>query len=81
MLIVHHLGISQSERIVWLCEELEIAYELVHYDRDPKTPPVIVDGNLLLSESSAIIEYIIAKYSNNRFTLKADHLSFADYLF
>ena len=29
MLTVHHLGISQSERIVWLCEELEIPYRLV----------------------------------------------------
>ena len=27
MLTVHHLGISQSERIVWLCEELELEYE------------------------------------------------------
>jgi glutathione S-transferase len=26
MLIVHHLGISQSDRIVWLCEELGIAH-------------------------------------------------------
>ena len=29
MLTVHHLGKSQSERIVWLCEELEIPYELL----------------------------------------------------
>ena len=34
MLTVHHLGISQSERIVWLCEELAIPYELKRYDRD-----------------------------------------------
>ncbi len=34
MLTVHHLGVSQSDRIVWLCEELEIPYELVRYDRD-----------------------------------------------
>ena len=37
MLIVHHLGKSQSERIVWLCEELAIPYELKVYDRDPVT--------------------------------------------
>lgn len=37
MLTVHHLGISQSERIVWLCEELSIPYQLVRYDRDPVT--------------------------------------------
>ncbi len=27
MLTVHHLGISQSERIVWLCEELGLDYD------------------------------------------------------
>jgi glutathione S-transferase len=33
MLTVHHLGISQSERIVWLCEELGIDYAFKRYDR------------------------------------------------
>ena len=33
MLTVHHLGKSQSERIVWLCEELGIPYELKRYER------------------------------------------------
>ena len=33
MLTVHHLGKSQSERIVWLCEELGIDYALQHYVR------------------------------------------------
>lgn len=37
MLIVHHLQRSQSERIVWLCEELGLEYELKVYKRDPKT--------------------------------------------
>jgi glutathione S-transferase len=37
MLIVHHLQRSQSERIVWLCEELGIPYELKTYQRDAKT--------------------------------------------
>ncbi|KAH2314224.1 hypothetical protein KXW25_007410 [Aspergillus fumigatus] len=37
MLIVHHLQRSQSERIVWLCEELGIPYELRTYQRDAKT--------------------------------------------
>ena len=35
MLTVHHLRVSQSERIVWLCEELGLHYELKCYDRDP----------------------------------------------
>jgi glutathione S-transferase len=37
MLTVHHLGKSQSERIVWLCEELAIPYELKRYARDAVT--------------------------------------------
>src|SRR5829696_8372473 len=75
MLTVHHLGKSQSERIVWLCEELGIPYELKIYDRDPVTrlappeykalhplgaAPVITDGDVVLAESGAIIEYIVA---------------------
>lgn len=96
MLIVHHLGVSQSERIVWLCEELEIPYQLIRYDRDPQTrlapkeykalhpcetAPVITDGDVVLAESGAIIDYIISKYGNSRFTLKANHPNFSDYLF
>lgn len=96
MLTVHHLGISQSDRIVWLCEELQIHYEFVHYDRDQKsgmapieyralhpfgTAPVITDGDLVLGESAAIIEYIIAKYGNGRLKPDIDDRSFADYLF
>ena len=96
MLTVHHLGKSQSERIVWLCEELGIPYELKHTVRDPVTmlapadykalhpigaAPVITDGDLVLAESGAVVEYIIAKYGNGRLTLKPDHPDFADYLY
>ncbi len=33
MLTIHHLGMSQSERIVWLCEELDLPYQLQRYER------------------------------------------------
>ncbi|KAI5210625.1 glutathione S-transferase-like protein [Aureobasidium subglaciale] len=36
-LVVHHLRVSQSESIVWLCEELGIDYKLVCHDRDQAT--------------------------------------------
>jgi glutathione S-transferase len=96
MLTVYHLGKSQSERIVWLCEELEIAYELKRYARDPVTmlapadykalhligaAPVITDGDLVLAESGAVVEYIIAKHGNGRLTLNSDHRAFAQYLY
>lgn len=96
MLTVHHLGKSQSERIIWLCEELEIPYELRRYERDPVTilappelralhpigaAPVITDGDLVLAESGAIAEYIIAKYGDGHLALIADDDDFAQYLF
>jgi glutathione S-transferase len=96
MLRVHHLGVSQSERIVWLCEELGIPYELKCYERDPVTrlapaeykalhpfgtAPVITDDDLVLGESGAIMEYIITKYGAGRLTIKSDSPEFADYLY
>ena len=96
MLTVHHLGKSQSERIVWLCEELGIPYELKCYARDKMTmlapadykalhpigtAPVIVDGDVVLAESGAVVEYIIAKYGNGRLVVAADHPDFAQFLY
>ncbi len=96
MLTVHHMGKSQSERIVWLCEELAISYELKCYARDPVTmlapadykalhpigaAPVITDGDLVLAESGAVVDYIIAKYGNGRLALSADHPDIAAYLY
>ncbi len=96
MLTVHHLGISQSDRIVWLCEELGLPYNLVRYDRDAVTrlapadyraltpfgtAPVITDGDLTLGESAAIIDYIVARYADGRLTVGKDAANFTDYLF
>src|SRR5690606_3516286 len=37
MIVVHHLAESRSQRILWLLEELGLAYEIVRYERDPAT--------------------------------------------
>jgi glutathione S-transferase len=81
MLTVHHLETSRSQRILWLLEELGVPYELKVYQRDPKTrlappelkaihplgkSPVVTDGNEVLAESGAIIEYLVEKYGNAR---------------
>jgi len=77
MLIVHHLKNSRSQRILWLLEELEIPYEIKHYERDPVTnlapsellarhplgkSPMIEDDGRLITESGAIVEYLCATY-------------------
>jgi glutathione S-transferase len=96
MLTIHHLGISQSDRIIWLCEELGIEYAIQKYDRDPATgaapaaykaltrfgtAPVITDGELVLSESGAIIEYIIHRLGRGRLAIQPSDKSYPDYLF
>jgi glutathione S-transferase len=94
-LTVHHLGNSQSERVVWLCEELGLAYDLVRYDREPSmaappaykalhpvgTAPVIVDGDVTLAETGATVEYIARRHGGGRLILGPEHPGFADYLF
>jgi glutathione S-transferase len=77
MIIVHHLNNSRSQRILWLLEELGLAYEIKKYQRDPKTmlappelrtvhplgkSPVISDGDTVVAESGAIVEYLIERY-------------------
>ena len=75
LLTVHHLGRSQSERIVWLCGELGLDYDLQLYDRSPllappelkalhplETAPIVTDGLVTLAESGAIAEYILVKH-------------------
>ena len=96
MLTVHHLGKSQSERVVWLCEELAINYELKCYARNAVTilappelravgpagtAPMITDGEVVIAESGAIVQYIIARYGNGRLALESEHPDFAQYLY
>jgi glutathione S-transferase len=95
LLTVHHLRVSRSERIVWLCEELGIAYNLICYDRDPNgaapaaykalhslgAAPVITDGQIVLAESNAIVDYIIARHGGGRLAVPPDAAHYPDYLF
>ena len=96
MLTIHHLGRSQSERVLWLCEELGLPYELKTYARDPVTilsppelralhplgaAPVIEDDGVLLAESGAIVDYIIAKHAGGRLALGPEHPDFAPFLY
>jgi glutathione S-transferase len=77
MIIVHHLNNSRSQRILWLLEELGLEYEIRKYQRDPKTmlappelravhplgkSPVIQDGDTIVAESGAIVEYLVDRY-------------------
>jgi glutathione S-transferase len=94
MITVHHLNNSRSQRILWMLEELGVPYEIKRYERDPATmlapaslkavhplgkSPVITDGDKVLAESGAILEYLVDTYGNGRFRPQAGIAERRDY--
>ncbi len=80
MIIVHHLNNSRSQRVLWLLEELGLDYEVRSYMREglggsaPQSlrqihplgkAPIIEDGDLVLAESGAIIEYLLQRHGQD----------------
>jgi glutathione S-transferase len=80
MIVVHHLNNSRSQRVLWLLEELGVAYEVKRYQREPsmRAPaslravhplgksPIITDGGTTLAETGAIVEYLVERYGEGR---------------
>jgi glutathione S-transferase len=78
MLKLQFAPLTRSIRIRWLLEELGLEYELVRseFNRDggkgfaQNTPsgnyPYLEDGNVALSESGAITQYVLEKYGDGR---------------
>ena len=77
MITLHHLRVGRSLFTVWLLEESAAEYDLKVYLRDPETmrsqadikaihplgkSPIIEDGDLMLTESGVITNYILEKY-------------------
>lgn len=96
MLIVHHLNTSQSERIIWLLEELQLPFKVRTYQRDPTTreappelrqvhplgrAPVLEDGKRTIAESGAIIEYLFATRGGGQLLIIADDPAYPDYIY
>ncbi|MCR5878427.1 glutathione S-transferase family protein [Phenylobacterium sp. J367] len=95
MIVVHHLNDSRSQRILWLLEELGLAYELRRYERDATTrlappelkavhplgkSPVITDDGHTIHESGAIIDYIIRRHGEGRLAPPAGSWAHEAYL-
>ncbi|WP_086932280.1 glutathione S-transferase family protein [Agarilytica rhodophyticola] len=81
MITVHHLNQSRSKRVLWLLEELHMPYKVVEHQRDAATrlapeslkaihplakAPIIVDGDITLCESGAVVEYILNQDEQKR---------------
>ena len=95
MIKLIHLDRSRSERIIWLLEELGLPYGLETFQRRPDLfapeemrqahwlgrAPVIVDGEVVLAESGAIVEYILARYGFGRLSVAPADPDFPRYLY
>lgn len=95
MITIYHLGRSRSERIVWLMEELGLPYDLAKFDRGPDRfapqdlqrihplgrAPIVRDGDVVLAESGAIVEYLITRHGGGRLAVAPSEPNYARYLY
>ena len=91
---IYHAPNTRSVRIVWLFEELGLPYELETYklgDPSMRAPdylkvhpmgrvPVLLDEDVKIFESGAIIQYVLTKYGNGKFVPESASPDFATYL-
>lgn len=95
MITIHHLNKSRSKRVIWLVEELEMPYQLINHLRDPISSlapkslrlihplakaPIIVDNEVTLCESGAIIEYILDKNPGHQLRPELNTREYYQYL-
>jgi glutathione S-transferase len=95
VITVYHLSTSRSERIVWLMEELGLEYKLEVFQREANgaapppmkalhalgKAPVIRDGDLVLAESGAIVDYLVHRHGGGRLAVAPGAPEFAGYLY
>ncbi len=92
---VYHLETSRSERIVWLMEELGVPYDLKIFPRETTgaaphplknihalgKAPVIRDGDTVLAESGAIVDYVVHRHGDGRLALLPGDSAYARYVY
>jgi glutathione S-transferase len=94
MITIYHLNTSRSERVIWLMEELGLPYKLEKFQREPTMlapaslseihplgkAPIIRDGDVVLIESGAIIEYVIQRHGGGKLSVPVASADYPRYL-
>lgn len=93
MISLYHCAGSRSLRCLWLLEELGADYELKAMPFPPrfKAPeflavnplgsvPYLIDGDVEMDESCAILQYLAGRYGDGSLEIAADHPAYGHYL-
>jgi glutathione S-transferase len=88
-----HCSGARSLRPLWALEEMEMDYELEILPFPPRmfnreylgvnslgTVPYFVDGDVTMTESAGICQYLVDRYQRYDFGLPADHPEYGAYL-
>jgi len=80
MIKIHHVPLTRSFRVIWLCEELGLEYAAIATDFSPEyratdewrvlnpvgKVPVMIDGDLVMFESGAMVQHLLNRYGNGK---------------
>ena len=94
MLKIYHVNGTRGTRVIWLCEELEVPYEIETVSFAPefraspewraRNPvgkvPAMTDGDVSLFESGAMMDYVLARYGEGRLVPPVGSQAHAHYL-
>lgn len=91
MITVYHMRGARGVRILWCCEEMGLPYDVTIVGFGEKPPeyaalnpagtiPVMVDGETVIVESIAAIQYLAARHGPTDLVVRPDEPDFADYL-
>ena len=94
MLKIYHVPGTRSIRVIWLCEELKLPYEIevISFSREFRSSPqwrklnpvgkipAMVDGDFSMFESGAMVQYILDRYGESKLQPAAGTAEHALYL-
>ena len=94
MVKIYHSSGTRGFRIIWACEELAVPYSIEQVDFSLEfrlsddflalSPagkvPAMIDGDTVMAESGAMLQYLINKYDSGNLQPKINHPSYARYL-
>jgi len=93
MIVLHHCVGARSFRVLWTLEELQVPYELVMLPFPPRvhvpqyleinpagTVPTLHDGDIRMTESVAICQYLAERHGDKVLTVASDDPAYATYL-